>query len=186
MSTAIEAATSFAHALQPPVNPSSALPYFSADATVFEHAPFPTAQPLADFIGKEFKGKDGVKRYFDLLGHDFEPVKLVIDTWWVEEEEKDGKEVIGAKGEGTWKATKTGKKWTEEVIWRFEMVNTNTRRPDWNIQRWEIFADPEALGKAMDGEIDEAALEHPSTMGRELATKAGMKVPEGKGSGKEQ
>jgi hypothetical protein len=145
MSTAIEVATSFAHALQPPVNPSSVFAYFSEDATIYEHATFPAAQPVTDFIGKEFKGKDGVKQYFDLLGQDFEPVKLVIDTWWVEEEENNGREVIGGKGESTWKAIKTGKQWSEEVVWKFEMVNTNTRRPDWNIKRWEVFADPEAV-----------------------------------------
>jgi len=160
MSTAIEAATSFAHALQPPVSPSSVFPYFSGDAIVFEHAPFPAAQPLADFIGKEFKGKEGVKKYFELLGQDFEAVKLVMDTWWVEEEEKDGREVIGGKGEATWKAIKTGKKWSEEVIWKLEMVNTNTRHPDWNIQRLEVFADAEAVSSMLVPHLSSAPSLH--------------------------
>lgn len=50
----------------------------------------------------------------------------------------------------------------------------------------ELTCDVVQLAKAMDGEIHEDVLTNMSKMGRELATKAGMKVPEGKSSGKEQ
>ncbi|KAL4265912.1 SnoaL-like domain-containing protein [Pleurotus pulmonarius] len=100
------------------------------DVLVVEHGP---KSPELPFLGIEFHGHVGMKKYLDALSqslkiHKFEYVELSASK-------AEDRDVVYVKGAGEFEYKETGKRWEETFISRFEIVKGR-------IVRYETWADP--------------------------------------------
>ncbi|KAF4593620.1 hypothetical protein EYR40_008408 [Pleurotus pulmonarius] len=100
------------------------------DVLVVEHGP---KSPELPFLGIEFHGHVGMKKYLDALSqslkiHKFEYVELSASK-------AEDRDVVYVKGAGEFEYKETGKRWEETFVSRFEIVKGR-------IVRYETWADP--------------------------------------------
>ncbi|KAJ8497091.1 hypothetical protein ONZ45_g12203 [Pleurotus djamor] len=100
----------------------------SDEALIVEHGPPAHSLP---FLGTEFRGHTGLRNYIDALSE-----ALDIFEWeYVEICEMEGGAVF-VTGKGDFGSKKTGKRWTETFVSRFELDKET------KIIKYETWADP--------------------------------------------
>jgi hypothetical protein len=98
---------------------------------------------LAPFLGRPFKGLDGVKQYFGLLGEhlsykDMRFVDYIVDV-------ETGK--VSARGTATFTWTKTGQSWDE--VFTYVLAFDEQRK----VKSYEVWADSGAAYLASQGKL---------------------------------
>ncbi|KAE8148780.1 hypothetical protein BDV25DRAFT_130909 [Aspergillus avenaceus] len=125
-------------------NPSTPLSDLLSNFTT---DPVPTAHEhglaeLAPFLGREFKGHEGLKQYFGLLDE-----YLVIERMEFEDSHRWGVDVelgvVVLRGSARFRAKETGKGWDETFVYRVELVDLDGGEV--KVCRYEVWADTGAL-----------------------------------------
>lgn len=146
------------------------------DILAFEHAlggavsPQSRAKELLPFLGKPFRGAEGVRAYFEAVGGvlDYRDMRfdfggdggdVLRDAEAKEDEEEcgfspfvvdvEGRQVC-VKGKGRFSCKATGQEWDESFIYKLGYV---FEEGEWKVLRFEVWADPAAAYLAAKGEL---------------------------------
>lgn len=113
----------------------------SPDVRAYEHG----LPQLAPFLGREYKGRDGIEKYFLLISSYLTYENMRFDNYVVDEVE--GKVAVRGQARFTW--TSSGQSWDEvfAYILAFDA--------DCKVTRYEIWADSGAAYLAGRGELSE-------------------------------
>ncbi|KAJ6262196.1 hypothetical protein Dda_3001 [Drechslerella dactyloides] len=115
--------------------------HFSRDATAFEHG----SPTFASFLGREFKGRDGVTEYFGLLQRFLEFANMSFSEYFVDE--RQGRVSVKGKASFTWLST--GVSWDEVFTYVLDFVDEDG---GWKVSRYQVWADTGALYLARLGQ----------------------------------
>ncbi|KAH7041184.1 uncharacterized protein B0I36DRAFT_312311 [Microdochium trichocladiopsis] len=126
------------------------------------------AKQLLPFLGRPFRGHDGVRRYFEAVGRvlDYRDMRFHVRPGDEVEEgcgglspfvvDVEGRQVC-VKGRARFQSKETGQEWDESFIYKlgyvFEGGGEEEGRRGWKVLRLEIWADPAAAYLAARGEL---------------------------------
>ncbi|GAA6015924.1 hypothetical protein JCM10207_006808 [Rhodosporidiobolus poonsookiae] len=135
--------SSFLNALNAAAPPSIFSSFFVPPSSFhqpccIEHGP--SGHVDLPFLGEPFTGKDGIERYYSLIGSVLKGKGSRFDADDLLVKIKEGGRSARAvwTGMATWSVQKTGKEWDEAVVWAFDLVYEDG---EWNIVKWEVWAD---------------------------------------------
>lgn len=149
------------------------------DILAFEHAlvgavsPQSRAKELLPFLGKPFRGAEGVRAYFEAVGGVLDYRDMRFDfgrsdgdggDGVLREAEGDDQDECGfspfvvdvegrqvcVKGKGKFSCKATGQEWDESFIYKLGYV---FEEEEWKVLRFEVWADPAAAFLAAKGEL---------------------------------
>ncbi|KAI0552948.1 transcription elongation factor S-II [Xylaria curta] len=123
----------------------------SGDVIVHEHG----LSQLAPFLGRDFRGVDGAREYFETVGKylkydNMQFVEFVVDTGGQDEtegkgEEGGGKVAVRGKARFTW--NETNQSWDETFVYVLRFDDRG------KLVRYEVWADSGAAYLARRGEL---------------------------------
>ncbi|MCJ1248645.1 hypothetical protein MMC30_005863 [Trapelia coarctata] len=110
------------------------LSHFSSTPTALEHG----HPSLAPFLGRSFRGPEGLAEYFSLLEKYLTYENMRFEDFVVDEMEK----VVSVKGMARFVWKETGVGWEECFTYRLGMVE---EEGGWKVHVYEVWADSGAL-----------------------------------------
>lgn len=137
----LEAATAFCEAFAAQKPPPELLSHFSSssDIVVHEHG-LPT---LAPFLGRDFRGRDGVQRYLEVVSECLSFTNMRVGGYVVDAEA--GRVAARGTARFTWKST--GQEWEEEFAYMLGFDEEG------KVVSYEIWADSGAAYLASQGKL---------------------------------
>ncbi|KAI0834857.1 hypothetical protein F5Y06DRAFT_278083 [Hypoxylon sp. FL0890] len=139
----LEAATSFCASFAQKKPPDEILRHFSTSDTIlaFEHG----LPELAPFLGREFRGREGVQEYFETISsclsyEDMRFADYIVDA-------AENRVAVRGTAKFTW--TATGESWDE--VFAYALKFDEERK----VVRYEIWADSGAAYLASKGRLKE-------------------------------
>ena len=124
------------------------LGHFSDDAQAFEHG----LPQLAPFLGRAFKGREGLQEYFGLLSSTLSYDNMTFRNYVVDIELCK----VSVTGEATFTWTSTGQSWDEVFTYVLQLDD------DLKVKVYEIWADSGAAYLARKGELNKVKQESES------------------------
>ncbi|KAK6534325.1 hypothetical protein TWF281_005651 [Arthrobotrys megalospora] len=137
----LQAAESLCNDFSTKADLSSMLSHFSQSTTAFEHGD----PHFAPFIGREFKGLDGMKEYFGYLGKYLTYDDMSFGEYFVDE--RQNKVSVKGKGRFTW--VSTGVTWDEKFTYVLDFASEEEKL---KVSRYQVWADTGALHLAKLGQ----------------------------------
>ncbi|KAK6521176.1 hypothetical protein TWF506_001403 [Arthrobotrys conoides] len=122
-------------------DPPSMLSHFASTVTAFEHGD----PHFAPFIGREFKGPEGMKEYFGFLGKYLAYENMSFGEYFIDE--KKSKVSVKGKGRFTW--VSTGVSWDEGFTYTLDFITEDSQL---KVSRYQVWADTGALHLARLGQ----------------------------------
>ncbi|KAK1751601.1 hypothetical protein QBC47DRAFT_390516 [Echria macrotheca] len=143
-SSLLSAATAFCNAFASQEDPSHILSsHFSAahadDIIVEEHG----LQQLAPFLGRQFRGKDGVRSYFDLIARCLTYSDMRFSNYFVDPVTNQ----VSVRGQATFTWTSTRQSWDEVFTYVLDFDE------EFKVVKYEIWADSGAAYLASKGQL---------------------------------
>ncbi|KAK6351099.1 hypothetical protein TWF718_004270 [Orbilia javanica] len=117
------------------------LSHFSSTAIAFEHG----HPHFAEFIGREFKGSQGMNEYFGLLGKYLTYDNMSFGEYFVDERQNK----VSVKGEGSFTWVSTGVEWDEVFTYVLDFISEGG---ELKVSRYQVWADTGALYLAKEGQ----------------------------------
>ncbi|KAI0011861.1 hypothetical protein F4779DRAFT_160591 [Xylariaceae sp. FL0662B] len=135
------AATAFCDSFAQKNAPADILCHFSAseDIVAYEHG----LPELAPFLGREFKGRDGIKSYFETISSCLSYENMQFSNYIVDEVENK----VSVRGAATFTWTTTAESWAEVFTYVLAFDE------HYKVTRYEIWADSGAAYLASKGEL---------------------------------
>ncbi|KAJ2920594.1 hypothetical protein H1R20_g16500, partial [Candolleomyces eurysporus] len=99
---------------------------------------------LAPFLGRTFEGKEGVKRYFEVIGSLLSYKNISFGEYAVDVEERK----VAVKGKGTFTWIETGKAWDETFAYVLDFDE------DAKLTRYQIWSDTGSAYLASKGGVE--------------------------------
>ncbi|KEF55292.1 uncharacterized protein A1O9_08946 [Exophiala aquamarina CBS 119918] len=112
----------------------------SSDVVAIEHG----LQRLAPFLGRDFRGQDGLKQYFELLSSNLRYENMLFGNFVVDAETSK----VSVRGEARFIWTSTGQAWNEVFTYVLEFNDHD------KVRVYEIWADSGAAYLASKGLLD--------------------------------
>ncbi|KAK6361675.1 hypothetical protein TWF730_005389 [Orbilia blumenaviensis] len=112
----------------------SMLSHYSPSATAFEHGD----PHFAPFVGREFKGIDGITEYFGYLGRYLTYENMSFGEYFADERQNK----VSVKGKGTFTWVSTGVKWDERFTYVLDFTREDGKL---KVSRYQVWADTGAL-----------------------------------------
>ncbi|KAI1808767.1 hypothetical protein F4811DRAFT_183907 [Daldinia bambusicola] len=140
----LHAATAFCESFAQKKSPDEILSHFStssADISAYEHG----LEELAPFLGREFRGRDGVREYFDTISsclsyEDMRFADYVVDA-------AENRVAVRGAARFTW--TATGESWDEVFAYALKFDDQH------KVTSYEVWADSGAAYLASKGQLKE-------------------------------
>ncbi|KAK6341019.1 hypothetical protein TWF696_009330 [Orbilia brochopaga] len=110
------------------------LSHFTQDATAFEHG----SPTFAPFLGREFKGRDGVTEYFGFLQRYLGFDGMSFSEYFVDERQRR----VSVKGQASFTWLSTGVAWDEVFTYVLDFKDEDGK---WKVSRYQVWADTGAL-----------------------------------------
>ncbi|GLA11019.1 hypothetical protein AnigIFM62618_003306 [Aspergillus niger] len=113
---------------------------------------------LAPFLGRDFTGQDGVKRYFETMGSAlrYEGMRFEDERDWVIDEEKG---CVCVRGWARFISKRTEMGWDEGFVYRLAIAQDGGEEEDsdgeWKVQEYRVWADTGAAYLAISGKLDD-------------------------------
>lgn len=111
----------------------------SEDVLALEHG----LPQLAPFLGREFRGHDGLQAYFGLLGTHLTYENMSFGWYFVDQEENK----VSVRGEARFTWTSTGQSWDEVFTYVLEFDEQA------KVKVYEVWADSGAAYLASKGQL---------------------------------
>jgi hypothetical protein len=139
----LEAAQTFCTSFASQKPPEEIFGLFSTspDVTAYEHG----LPQLAPFLGREYKGQDGIKKYFSVISSHLSYENMRFSNYIVDELE--GKVSVRGEAKFTW--TSSGQSWDE--VFSYQLAFDENCK----VLKYEIWADSGAAYLAGRGELSE-------------------------------
>ncbi|KAF3293075.1 hypothetical protein TWF132_005067 [Orbilia oligospora] len=137
----LQAAESLCNDFTSKADPPSMFSHFASTVTAFEHGD----PHFAPFVGREFKGLDGMKEYFGLLGKYLTYEDMSFGEYFVDE--RQNKVSVKGKGRFTW--VPTGVNWDEGFTYTLDFASEDGKL---KVSRYQVWADTGALYLARLGQ----------------------------------
>ena len=139
----LEAAVAFCTSFSQGKDVESILALFSTTQPVsaIEHGD----PSLAPFLGRTFEGKEGIKRYFEVIGSLLSYENISFGEYVVDAEERK----VAVKGKGTFTWKETGKAWNETFAYVLDFDE------DAKLTRYQIWSDTGSAYLASKGDARE-------------------------------
>jgi hypothetical protein len=139
----LQAAQTFCSAFASQKPPEEIFSHFSTsdDVEAYEHG----LPQLAPFLGREFRGQDGIKDYFQTMSGSLSYENMKFSNFVVDAEEN--KVSVRGKAKFTW--TSTGQSWDEVFTYVLEFDGML------KVKKYEVWADSGAVYLASQGKLDE-------------------------------
>lgn len=139
----LQAARSFCDAFAQKKPPEEILSHFSKSDHVLalEHG----LPQLAPFLGREFRGQDGLKHYFDLLSSNLTYENMQFSNFVVDPETSK----VSVRGEARFTWTSTGQAWDEVFTYVLELDGHH------KVKVYEVWADSGAAYLASKGLLNQ-------------------------------
>lgn len=139
----LQAAQTFCSAFASQKPPEEIFSHFSTsdDVEAYEHG----LPQLAPFLGREFRGHDGIKEYFQELSSSLSYEKMKFSNFVVDAEEKK----VSVRGQAKFTWTSTGQSWDE--VFAYVLTFDDMLK----VKKYEIWADSGAAYLASQGKLDE-------------------------------
>lgn len=115
----------------------------SEDVSAFEHG----LPQLAPFLGREFRGRDDLQKYFSLLAEHLSYENMRFSTYFADEEEMK----VSVRGEARFTWTGTGQSWDEVFTYVLDLVEVDG--DGMKVRTYEIWADSGAAYLASRGQL---------------------------------
>ncbi|KAK4948546.1 hypothetical protein LTR10_012550 [Elasticomyces elasticus] len=137
----LSAAQGFCNAFADQKPPGEIFSHFSTsdDVLALEHG----LEQLAPFLGREFRGQDGLKEYFQLLSSNLKYENMRFSNFVVDPDVSK----VSCRGEAKFTWTSTGQSWDEVFTYALEFDKDN------KVKVYEIWADSGAAYLASKGQL---------------------------------
>jgi hypothetical protein len=144
------AATTFCNAFASKAPPKEILNRFSTseDVLACEHG----LPQLAPFLGRAYRGREGVKEYFDLLGKYLSYEDMRFGNYVVDTEQSK----VSVRGQARFTWTSTDQSWDEVFTYVLEFDK------QLKVEKYEVWADSGAAYLAGQGELKGRLADHRS------------------------
>lgn len=138
----LEAATSFCNAFASQKPPSEVLHHFSSshDVMVHEHG----LARLAPFLGRTFRGRDGVRSYFDIISQNLSYEDMSFSDYVVD----PFVHKVSVRGRARFTWTSTSQSWDEVFTYVLAFDKEELK-----VKKYEIWADSGAAYLASQGQL---------------------------------
>ncbi|RKU48137.1 hypothetical protein DL546_009179 [Coniochaeta pulveracea] len=138
-----QAAQAFCSAFASQKPPEEIFSHFSKsdDVVAYEHG----LPQLAPFLGREFRGQDGIKEYFQTISGSLSYENMKFSNFVVDEEEKK----VSVRGEAKFTWTSTEQSWDEVFTYVLEFDDSL------KVKKYEVWADSGAAYLASQGILNE-------------------------------
>lgn len=119
---------------------------------IYEHG----LSSLAPFLGRTFRGQDGLMKYFDLLSENLGVESMDLDgekNWIVDAENA----VVCLKGRARFVSKATGQGWDEVFIYKISLAQEGgdgNGKGGWKVRAYEVWADTGAAYLAARGKLN--------------------------------
>ncbi|KAI1074353.1 hypothetical protein F5B20DRAFT_563874 [Whalleya microplaca] len=139
----LQAATAFCDSFAQKRPPAEIFSHFSTseDILAYEHG----LPELAPFLGREFKGQDGVQKYFEMIFSCLSYERMQFSNYAVDAVENK----VSVRGTATFTWTATTESWDE--VFTYVLAFDEHHK----VTRYEIWADSGAAYLASKGELKE-------------------------------
>ncbi|KAI0180990.1 hypothetical protein GGR52DRAFT_567240 [Hypoxylon sp. FL1284] len=141
----LEAAKAFCNSFAQKETPDEILQHFSADDDVvaYEHG----LPGLAPFLGREFRGREGVRAYFETVAAHlrFEDMRFADEGFVVDAAANR----VAVRGTATFAWAATGESWHEVFAYALAFDDHH------KVRRYEVWADSGAAYLASKGRLEE-------------------------------
>ncbi|KAI8960299.1 hypothetical protein F5Y11DRAFT_349661 [Daldinia sp. FL1419] len=139
----LNAATTFCESFAQKKSPDEILSHFSssADILAYEHG----LRGLAPFLGREFRGRDGVQEYFNTISSCLSYEDMRFADYIVDAAENR----VAARGTAKFTWTATGESWDEVFAYALKFDDQH------KVVSYEVWADSGAAYLASKGRLNE-------------------------------
>ncbi|OTB08330.1 hypothetical protein M426DRAFT_51981 [Hypoxylon sp. CI-4A] len=139
----LEAATAFCESFAQKKAPDEILAHFSGspDVLAYEHG----LKELAPFLGREFRGRDGVQAYFEAIASCLSYEDMRFDDYAVDAAENR----VAVRGTAAFTFAETGESWDE--VFAYALQFDEMRK----VLTYEVWADTGAAYLASKGRLKE-------------------------------
>jgi hypothetical protein len=141
-SSLLQAAQTFCTAFASQKPPEEIFCLFSSlvDVLAYEHG----LPQLAPFLGREFRGQDGIRKYFETISKHLSYENMKFSNYVVDAVEHK----VSVRGEARFTWTSTGQSWDE--VFSYVLAFDDELK----VVRYEIWADSGAAYLASQGKLD--------------------------------
>lgn len=141
-SVLLGAAETFCSAFASQKPPEKIFSLFSTSHNVqaYEHG----LPQLAPFLGRNFKGQDGIRKYFETISKYLSYKNMDFSNYVVDSEQNQ----VSVRGEAKFTWTSTGQSWDEVFTYVLAFDD------DFKVLKYEIWADSGAAYLASQGKLD--------------------------------
>ncbi|KAK4165372.1 hypothetical protein QBC43DRAFT_287922 [Cladorrhinum sp. PSN259] len=136
----LQAATSFCESFASQKPPNEIFSHFTAAESnifIFEHG----LPRLAPFLGREFRGKDGLQEYFKIISECLTYKNMRFSNYVVDTEARR----VSVRGEATFTWSSTGQSWDEVFTYVLKFDDND------KVEKYEVWADSGAAYLASQG-----------------------------------
>ncbi|KAK3990209.1 hypothetical protein QBC44DRAFT_325867 [Cladorrhinum sp. PSN332] len=136
----LQAATSFCESFASQKPPDEILSHFTStesNIVVIEHG----LPRLAPFLGREFRGKDGLQKYLHAISEFLTYKNMRFSNYVVDTEARK----VSVRGEATFTWSSTGQSWEEVFTYVLEFDGND------KVEKYEVWADSGAAYLASQG-----------------------------------